>query len=94
MRFTSTANLWRAQERWLEFHDRKTGDVPGILPLVLDMPIRFTKAINTKAREMGVFKHTRGFFARMGTDGGRASAPPGIPGPRGRAEAAAAAFSH
>ena len=62
MRFTSTAHFLRAQERWLEFHDRKTGDIPGILPLVLDMPIRFTKAINKKAREMGVFKHTRGFL--------------------------------
>ena len=47
------------KERWLEFHDRKTGGLPGLLPLVLDMPMRFTESVSKAARAMGVFKHTR-----------------------------------
>ena len=50
------------KERWLEFHDRFTGGIPGLLPLVLDLPIRFTESIGKKAREMGVFKHSRGYI--------------------------------
>ena len=48
------------KERWLEFHDRYTNGIPGLLPLVVDLPIRFTEAIDKKSREQGVFKHTRG----------------------------------
>ena len=33
-----------------------------MLPLVLDLPIRFNDAPNGKAREQGVFKHTRGIL--------------------------------
>ena len=50
------------KERWLEFHDRFTAGIPGLLPLVLDLPMRFTESINRKAREMGVFKHSRGIL--------------------------------
>ena len=50
------------KERWLEFHDRYTNGIPGLLPLVADLPIRFTEAIDKKSREQGVFKHTRGIL--------------------------------
>ena len=49
---------WRA--RWLEFHDRKSSGILGLLPLVLDLPMKFTEAPSKAAREMGVFKHARG----------------------------------
>ena len=45
------------KERWLEFHDRFTGGIMGLLPLVFGMPVRFT---DTMHREWGVFKHSRG----------------------------------
>ena len=48
------------KERWLEFHDRFTGGIPGVLPLVRDLPVRFTESIDKRSREMGVFKHCRG----------------------------------
>ena len=48
------------KERWLEFHDRCTPGIPGLVPLDLDLPVRFTESIGRQAREMGVFKHTRG----------------------------------
>ena len=48
------------KERWLEFHDRFTGGVPGLLPLAIDLPIRFTEQIDKRSREQGVFKHARG----------------------------------
>ena len=33
------------KERWLQFHDRFTFGIPGLLPLVLDLPVRFTDSI-------------------------------------------------
>ena len=57
---TSSDQRVLRQERWLEFHDRFTAGIPGLLPLVLDLPVRFTDSIGKKAREAGVFKHTRG----------------------------------
>ena len=48
------------RERWLEYHERATSGIPGLLPLILDLPVRFTDAPNSKAREQGIFKHTRG----------------------------------
>ena len=33
-----------------------------MLPLVLGLPVRFTDAPNSKAREQGIFKHTRGIL--------------------------------
>ena len=46
----------------MEYHERCTAGIPGLLPLVLNLPIRFTDAPNGKAREQGVFKHTRGIL--------------------------------
>ena len=50
------------RERWLEYHERATSGIPGLLPLILDLPIRFTDAPRGKAREQGIFKHTRGIL--------------------------------
>ena len=50
------------KERWLEFHDRFTGGIPGVLPFVRDLPVRFTESIDKRSREMGVFKHCRGIL--------------------------------
>ena len=47
------------KERWLEFHDRWTSGIPGLLPLVLDLPVRFTDSLR---RDQGVFKHSRGWL--------------------------------
>ena len=54
---SAALDLARRQERFLELHDRDTAGVMGMLPLVLDMPVRFT---NSENREQGVFKHSRG----------------------------------
>ena len=50
------------KEHLLEYHDRFTGGIPGLLPLALNLPVRFTEHINSGAREMGIFKHTRGIL--------------------------------
>jgi hypothetical protein len=50
------------KERWLEFHDRFTSGIPGLLPLVLNLPVRFMDGIGRVERDMGIFKHTRGFL--------------------------------
>ena len=47
------------KERLLQYHDRATGGIMGLLPLVLDMPIRFTESLN---RDYGVYKHSRGWI--------------------------------
>lgn len=36
--------------------------IPGLFPLVLDLPVRFTDAPNATAREQGVFKNARGWL--------------------------------
>ena len=46
----------------MEYHDRFTGGIPGLLPLALNLPVRFTEHINSAAKEMGIFKHTRGIL--------------------------------
>ena len=57
-----TMEAEKRKERWLELHDRNTGGIPGLLPLVLDMPVRFSDAVDKDARVQGVFKHTRGIL--------------------------------
>lgn len=57
-----TVEAERRQERWPEPHDRHTGGTPGLLPLVLDMLVRFSVAAGKDARVQGVFKHTRGIL--------------------------------
>ena len=58
----SAEDAEKRKERWLELHDRHTGGIPGLLPLVLDMPVRFSDAVDKDARVQGVFKHTRGIL--------------------------------
>ena len=52
------------RERWFEFHERFTSGIPGLLPLVLDLPVRFTDTPNPSAKSiaMGVFKNGRGWL--------------------------------
>ena len=49
--------LRNARERWLGLPDNKTAGIMGLLPLVKDLPVRFTQTIN---RERQIFKHSRG----------------------------------
>ena len=49
------------RERWLEYHERFTNGIPGLLPLVLDLPVRFTDSPNPEAKEFSIYKYTRGF---------------------------------
>ncbi|MEC8949150.1 MAG: hypothetical protein VX837_04025, partial [Candidatus Thermoplasmatota archaeon] len=50
------------KERWLELHDRDTSGIPGLLPLVLDLPVCFTDSPNPAAKAMGVYKNSRGWL--------------------------------
>ena len=50
------------KEKWLRFHDRKTKGIPGMLPLVVDLPIRFTDVPNPSAKALGVFKNSPGWL--------------------------------
>ena len=50
------------KERWLEFHDRHTAGIPGLLPLVLDLPVKFTQAPNAEAKKHGIFTNKRGWL--------------------------------
>ena len=50
------------KDRWLEYHERFTNGIPGLLPLVLNLPVRFTDAPHGGAREQGIFKHARGIL--------------------------------
>ena len=36
--------------------------IPGLLPLIINLPVRFTESLGAEAREMGVFKHCRGIL--------------------------------
>ena len=53
------------KEKWLELHDRRTNGIPDLLPLVVDLPVRFTEAVDKRSREQGVFKHTRGILRTL-----------------------------
>ena len=50
---TSQEQHERRRERWLEFHDRFTAGIPGLIPLVVGMTYRFTDKVNKEAREAG-----------------------------------------
>ena len=51
-----------AKERLLKYHDRLTGGIPGLLPLVPNLPIRFTDALGRAATERGAFKRACGIL--------------------------------
>ena len=50
-------SLHKARQRWWQLHDQQTGGIPGLFPLVPELPVQFT---NTYAREDHIFKFTRG----------------------------------
>ena len=54
--------LQQKRESWLAQHDQRTGGVMGLLPLVLDMPIRFTDNVD---REQKLFKNTGGRLKKV-----------------------------
>ena len=70
-KFVNADNSWKSEqgqqrkEKWLEYHERFTNGIPGLLPLVLDLPIRFTDAPTAAAREQG-----RGKEGGVGRGGG------------------------
>ena len=43
---TSQEQHERRKERWLEFHDRFTAGIPGLIPLVMGMTFGFTDTVN------------------------------------------------
>ena len=51
-----------ALQTWLTFDDRRTAGIPGFLPLVLDLPIRFTCEPVQGDRLKGVFTNARGWL--------------------------------
>jgi hypothetical protein len=56
----SKANQEERKEAFLSYHDHKTAGIPGLLPLVLDLPVRFTQAPDRGAKAKGVFTNARG----------------------------------
>ena len=50
------------REAWLATHDQRTGGIMGLLPLVQDMPVRFTDTVD---REKKAFKHTAGILRKI-----------------------------
>ena len=49
-----TETLRKQQQQWLQLHDRSTAGTLGMLPLIEDMPIRFTE---TYDRKQSALKH-------------------------------------
>ena len=50
------------QESWLMKMDRDTAGMPGLLPLILDLPIKFTQEPKPGDRHKGVFTNARGWL--------------------------------
>ena len=51
-----------AKANWLMYHDRWTAGIPGFMPLVLDLPVRFTCEPSRGDRTKGVFTNARGWL--------------------------------
>ena len=51
------SNLEKQRQQWRLLPDSDTAGIPGLLPLVHEMPLRFTQ---TEDRKQGVFKNSRG----------------------------------
>ena len=51
-----------SREHWLRYHERFTNGIPGLLPLVLDLPMRFTDSPNPEAKDQGIYKYTKGIL--------------------------------
>ena len=50
-------NLETQRHKWRVLPDSDTAGIPGVLPLVHELPLRFTQ---TENRKQGVFKNSRG----------------------------------
>ena len=61
-RIVATQILHVRKEHFLEYHERHTHGIPGLLALVLHLPVRFTDCPGAAAREQGVFKNSRGWI--------------------------------
>ena len=48
--------LEKARRRWLQQHDKTTGGIMGLLPLVKDIPVRLTATVD---ESLGAFKNAR-----------------------------------
>ena len=58
----SQEQLQALRESWLLAHDQKTNGIMGLLPLVINMPIRFTDTVD---REKKIFKQTTGILKKI-----------------------------
>ena len=56
------AQSTEALQTWLTLDDRRTAGIPGLLPLVLDLPIRFNCEPEHGDRLRGVFTNARGWL--------------------------------
>ena len=56
------AQSTEAMQTWLTLDDRRTAGIPGFLPLVLDLPIRFNCEPEHGDRLKGVFTNARGWL--------------------------------
>lgn len=61
-KMSQKASSPEAQQTWLTYDDRRTGGIPGLLPLVLDLPVRFTGEPERGDRLRGVFTNARGWL--------------------------------
>ena len=52
--------LEQLKEEWLQLPSARTSGIPGLFPLVKDLPVRFTDSPDKQARERGVFKNAKG----------------------------------
>ena len=50
------------QEEWLQLPVARTSGIPGLLPLVVDLPVIFKESPDADARRKGVFKNARGIL--------------------------------
>ena len=50
------------RKSWLTFDDRRTAGIPGLFPLILNLPIRFTQEPDSGDRLKGVFTNARGWI--------------------------------
>ena len=50
------------KEQWLQLPVARTSGIPGLLPLVMDLPVVFKESPDADARRKGVFKNARGIL--------------------------------
>ena len=56
------------KEEWLQLPVARTSGIPGLLPLVVDLPVIFKESPDADARRKGVFKNARGILRGWGLD--------------------------